>query len=58
MDPSAVITGSPETVAEQMRAFAGRGYTDIIVRSMVADQQETLASLSRLAEVRERIADA
>ena len=58
MDPSAVIYGSAETVAEQMRALAAHGYSDVIVRNMVADQREALASVSRLADVRARIADA
>jgi alkanesulfonate monooxygenase SsuD/methylene tetrahydromethanopterin reductase-like flavin-dependent oxidoreductase (luciferase family) len=57
-DPSAVIFGSPETVADKMREYAEHGFTDIIVRSLVPDQQEAVAGLLRLAEVRERVADA
>lgn len=57
-DRSAVIYGSPATVAQQFRDLAGLGFTDVIVRSLVADQAEALASLGRLAEVREMVADA
>ncbi|MCK9496998.1 MAG: LLM class flavin-dependent oxidoreductase [Dehalococcoidia bacterium] len=57
-DPSAVIFGSPETVADRIREYAGLGFTDVIVRSLVPDQRETIASLGRLAEVRELVADA
>jgi hypothetical protein len=34
------------------------GYTDVIVRHIVDDQREVLASTERLAEVRSLIADA
>lgn len=57
-DPSAVLYGSPETVAAQMRALAEFGFTDVIVRSLVSDHGLTLASIGRLAEVRERVRDA
>lgn len=48
----ALMTGSIDQVAEQMRSFADMGYTDIIVRNLSADQNEALASIERLAEVR------
>ncbi len=57
-DPAACVIGSPEGVAAQLRAFAAVGYTDVIVRHLVDDQREVLASAERLAEVRSLIADA
>lgn len=57
-DPSAVIYGSPETVAGKIREFAALGFTDVIVRNLVSDQSEAIACLNRLAEVRELVADA
>ena len=58
MDPSALAIGSPETVAAHFATLAESGYTDVIVRSVVTDQPSALASISRLAEVRERVAEA
>ena len=57
-DPSACAVGGPERVAEQFRALAAMGYTDVIVRHLADDQDEVLASLARLAEVRTAILDA
>jgi len=57
-DRSAVIFGSVETVADQMREYASHGFTDVIVRNLVPDQSEAIACLGRLAEVREKVADA
>jgi hypothetical protein len=44
--------------AEQLRALATLGFTDVIVRHLVDDQREVLASTERLADVRAAIADA
>jgi alkanesulfonate monooxygenase SsuD/methylene tetrahydromethanopterin reductase-like flavin-dependent oxidoreductase (luciferase family) len=57
-DPAACVVGGPGRVADQLRALAALGYTDVIVRHLVDDQQEVLASTERLAEVRGAIADA
>ena len=57
-DPSALIYGSPATVAARFRELAALGYTDVIIRSLVGDQSEALASLGRMGEVRELVADA
>jgi alkanesulfonate monooxygenase SsuD/methylene tetrahydromethanopterin reductase-like flavin-dependent oxidoreductase (luciferase family) len=57
-DPAACVIGSPERVADQLRALATVGYTDAIVRHIVDDQREVLASTERLATVRSLIADA
>ncbi len=58
MDSSALAIGGPETVAAHFAALAEAGYTDVIVRNVVRDQPAALASISRLAEVRERVAEA
>ena len=57
-DPSAVIIGSCERVARQMREYATLGYTDIIIRSLVPDQQLSVASIERLKDVRQMVAEA
>ena len=57
-DPSACVVGGPERVAEQFRALAAMGYTDVIVRHLAEEQDEVLASFARLAGVRAAILDA
>ena len=57
-DTSACVVGGPERVAEQFGALAGMGYTDVIVRHLVDEQDEVLASFARLATVRAAILDA
>lgn len=56
--PDAFAWGSPEQVAEQFRALAAMGYTDVIVRQMAPDQGDALASIALLAEVKALVADA
>ncbi len=56
--PDALVIGSVDSVAEQLRAFAGAGYRDIIVRNLMPSQPHALASIERLARVRELVADA
>lgn len=46
-----------EQVAEQFKAYAGAGYTDIIIRDLVSDPALVLESLGRLGEVRRLVAD-
>jgi len=48
----ALTAGTAEEVAEQFRAFAALGYTDILVRHLTNDQPKVLSSLDRLAAVR------
>lgn len=57
-DPSAVVYGSRESVARQLRAYAEVGFTDVIVRSLVADQEVALGTIERLKDVREAVAEA
>ncbi|MSQ29234.1 MAG: LLM class flavin-dependent oxidoreductase [Dehalococcoidia bacterium] len=57
-DPSALVWGSVEQVAEQFRTYATAGYTDILIRDMVSGPALVLESIGRLAEVRRLVADA
>ena len=57
-DPAAVVIGDAESVAAAFRELADMGYSDVIVRNLVADQKHALASIERLAEVRRLLADA
>lgn len=54
--PEALTFGDVEEVAQQLRAYAAMGYTDIIVRHLVDDQDLVLASMRRLGEVRRLLA--
>ncbi|MEJ2087289.1 MAG: LLM class flavin-dependent oxidoreductase [Gammaproteobacteria bacterium] len=54
-DEKALLVGSVDEVAETLNALSEMGYTDVIVRNLSADQQESLASIERLARVRERL---
>ncbi|GAB4328099.1 MAG: LLM class flavin-dependent oxidoreductase [Dehalococcoidia bacterium] len=54
-DRSATVYGSPDEVASAFRELAGMGYTDVIVRHLVPDQEHALASLKRLREVRQAV---
>lgn len=54
--PSASTYGSVDEVAERFAGYGEMGYTDIIVRHLTDDQPAVLGSISRLAEVRNRLA--
>jgi len=56
--PESPVYGSVDRVAAQFRAFAAMGYTDVIIRHLVDDQAQVLASYARLAEARKAVADA
>jgi hypothetical protein len=51
--PDATIVGDIEQVTGLFQAYAEMGYTDIIIRNLVADQNNALASIARLAAVKE-----
>ena len=55
--PDAPVYGSIDKVAAEFRTFAAMGYTDVIIRHLVDDQAQVLASYARLAEVRKAVAD-
>ena len=52
----ATIVGDVAAVADAFHALGEMGYTDVIVRNLVSDQKAALASIERLAAVRERVA--
>jgi alkanesulfonate monooxygenase SsuD/methylene tetrahydromethanopterin reductase-like flavin-dependent oxidoreductase (luciferase family) len=54
--PDAFVYGSVEQVAEKFRALADLGYTDVIVRQLASEQRDAVASIERLAAVRELVA--
>jgi alkanesulfonate monooxygenase SsuD/methylene tetrahydromethanopterin reductase-like flavin-dependent oxidoreductase (luciferase family) len=56
--PEAPVYGSVERVVAQFRALAAMGYTDVIIRHLVDDQAQVLASYARLDEVRKAVAGA
>ena len=55
MSPEALMFGSVEEVAEQIKVLEGQGYTDVIVRNLSADQGQCLDTIHRLAEVKARL---
>jgi len=55
MDPAATVVGSPDQVAERFEGYAAMGYDHVLVRHLVDDQKEVLASFARLARVRELV---
>jgi len=54
--PDAPVYGSIDTVAAKFRELGAMGYTDVIIRHLVDDQSQVLASYGRLAEVRKAVA--
>ncbi|MBT7370878.1 MAG: LLM class flavin-dependent oxidoreductase, partial [Gammaproteobacteria bacterium] len=53
IDPEALVVGSVEEVAGQIRALSDQGYTDVIVRNLSKNHDECLACIERLSQVRE-----
>ena len=53
MKSDAVIVGNPIQAAEQLRPFKDMGFTDVTCRCMSIPHEETLESISSLAQVRE-----
>ena len=51
----AMLAGSIDEVVAELGRFADAGYTDIIVRNMSTDQGEALATIERLALVKEQL---
>ena len=52
---AALLVGSVQEVADEIAAFAELGFTDVIVRNISTDQREALATIERLAAVREAL---
>ena len=55
-DPAALVSGTVDEVVGQLQPYAEAGFTDVIVRQLAQDQGDALASLERLAEVRQHLA--
>lgn len=53
--PDATIVGDVEAVAKAFDDLAQMGFTDVITRNLVAEQDKALASIARLAEVKELV---
>jgi alkanesulfonate monooxygenase SsuD/methylene tetrahydromethanopterin reductase-like flavin-dependent oxidoreductase (luciferase family) len=53
----ALLIGDIGLVAERIGELASMGFTDVILRNVSAEQSEALATIERLAAVRERVAD-
>jgi len=53
--PEATIVGDAEAVAEAFVDLAQVGFTDILIRNLVPDQDKALASIARLAKVKELV---
>jgi hypothetical protein len=54
--PEATITGDVEAVAAAFAELGEMGFTDILIRNLVPDQDKALACIARLAAVKERVA--
>ena len=52
----ALLIGSAEEVATQIRVLEDQGYTDVIVRNLSSNQKECLGSIERLSEVKNLLA--
>jgi alkanesulfonate monooxygenase SsuD/methylene tetrahydromethanopterin reductase-like flavin-dependent oxidoreductase (luciferase family) len=53
--PEATIVGDVEAVAKAFTGLAQLGFTDILIRNLVPDQDKALASIARLAKVKELV---
>jgi alkanesulfonate monooxygenase SsuD/methylene tetrahydromethanopterin reductase-like flavin-dependent oxidoreductase (luciferase family) len=53
--PEATVVGDVETVAAAFRELGEAGFTDILVRNLVPDQDKALACITRLAAVKELV---
>ena len=48
----ALLSGSVETVAEELRALAALGFTDVICRNLTDNQAQALETIERLGAVK------
>ncbi len=55
-DTAALVMGTAEQVADRFRSLGALGFTEIVVRQLAPDQRDAVASIERLAEVREAVA--
>jgi alkanesulfonate monooxygenase SsuD/methylene tetrahydromethanopterin reductase-like flavin-dependent oxidoreductase (luciferase family) len=54
--PDALVAGSIDEVVERFAALGKLGYTEVLVRHLTNDHPKVLASLARLARVRQALA--
>jgi alkanesulfonate monooxygenase SsuD/methylene tetrahydromethanopterin reductase-like flavin-dependent oxidoreductase (luciferase family) len=54
-DPSVLVVGTPDEVADQFAAFGALGFTEIVTRQVHDDPTAALASTRRLGRVREAL---
>lgn len=52
----ALLIGSAQEVADQIKTLEDQGYTDVIVRNLSSNQAQCLGSIERLSEVRSLLA--
>ena len=52
----ALLAGSVQEVVDELSRYAEVGYTDVIVRNFSADQNQALATIERLADVKRALA--
>ncbi len=54
-DPDVLVIGTVDEVAAELRSLADVGVDEVAVRHLAEDQAEVLASMARLADVREAL---
>ncbi len=55
MDPDCLMFGTAEQVAEKMTTYGNLGFTDISIRNISTNQDEALATIERLADVKKML---
>ncbi len=55
-DAAALVWGDVDRVAARFAELGDMGFTEIVVRNISADQEQCLATIARLAQVKERLA--
>ncbi len=55
-DAAALVWGDVDRVAARFAELGEMGFTEIVVRNISADQEQCLATIARLAQVKERLA--
>lgn len=57
-DPAVLVVGTVTEVADKLRMLAREGFDEVEVRQIAEDQSDALASIARLAGVRQSVLDA
>jgi hypothetical protein len=53
--PDAAVVGDVEAVARAFKELEHAGFTDILIRNLVPDQDKARASIARLAAIKELV---